>query len=204
MKLKVNLINSIVGSLTKKITTKFTTTMMCCFMVGVAPLKANARTIEDVGDMLQVIIPAYALGLAVNEQTYHPQESTLKNPVFQIWASVLTTQAVSEGLKRLTQRKRPNYSEGDEKHSFPSGHTAAAFTGASFIHKRYGFKKAILPYTFATFVGFSRIHAKKHWPTDVLAGAAIATATSFLITDKSNISIATDGETTAIRYNTKF
>ena len=182
----------------------FITKIMCAFMFITASVPASARTIEDVGDMLQVIIPAYALCLAVSEQTYYPQQPVSKNPVFQIWSSVILTQGLTESIKRLTQRKRPNYKEGDEKHSFPSGHTAAAFTGASFIHKRYGLKKAILPYTFATFVGFSRVHAKKHWTTDVLAGAALATTVSFLIADKSNISIATDGETTAIRYSTKF
>lgn len=187
-----------------KFITSYITKIMCVFMFVITSVSTSARTIEDVGDMLQVIIPAYALGLAVNEQTYYPQETLSKNPVFQIWSSVILTQGATEGIKRLTQRKRPNYTEGVAKHSFPSGHTAAAFSGASFIHKRYGFKKAILPYTFATFVGFSRVYSKWHWTTDVLAGAALATTVSFLIADKSNISIATDGETTAIRYKTKF
>ena len=185
-------------------TIKFVTCVMCCFTLLATSVKANARTFESVGDMLQVIIPAYALGLAVNEQTYYPQQTLSKNPVAQFWASMVATQASTEIIKRLTQRKRPNYTEGDLKHSFPSGHTASAFTGASFIHKRYGFKKAILPYTFATLVGASRVYSKWHWTTDVLAGAGLATLTSFLLTDKSNVSISTDGETTAIRYNTKF
>ena len=185
-------------------TTKFFATITCTFMLIVNPISASARTLEDIGDMLQVIIPAYALGLAVNEQTYFKEKETLKNPVYQFWASMITTQGATEVIKRLTQRKRPNYTEGDLKHSFPSGHTSSAFTGASFIHKRYGFKKAILPYTFATLVGYSRVYAKKHWPTDVLAGAVLATSISFLFTDKSNVMIATDGETTAIKYTTKF
>ncbi len=184
--------------------TKFLTTIMCSCMLLWAPVKADARTFESVGDMLQVIIPAYALGLAVNEETYYPEKDMLKNPVAQFWASMVATQASTEIIKRLTQRKRPNYNPGDDKHSFPSGHTASAFTGASFIHKRYGFKKAILPYTFATIVGISRVYAKKHWTTDVLGGAALATLISFTFTDKSGVSIAADGETTAIRYSTKF
>ena len=185
-------------------TTKFFATITCTFMLIVNPISASARTIEDVGDMLQVIVPAYALGLAVNEQTYHPQDTISKNPVYQFWASMIATQGATEVIKRLTQRKRPNYKEGDLKLSFPSGHTSSAFTGASFIHKRYGFKKAILPYSLATFVGFSRVYSKWHWTTDVLAGAALATGVSFLLTDKSNVNIAFDGETTAVRYSTKF
>lgn len=57
-----------------------------------------------------------------------------------------------------------------------------AFTGASFIHKRYGLKYAIPAYVAATYVGYSRVHVKAHYTKDVLAGAALGAASSFYFT----------------------
>lgn len=54
--------------------------------------------------------------------------------------------------------------------------------GASFIHERYGLEYAIPAYVAATFVGYSRVQAKKHYIHDVLAGAALGSATSFYFT----------------------
>jgi len=76
-------------------------------------------------------------------------------------------------------RKRPN---GGNNLSFPSGHTAQAFTAASWIatdlyrtHKsspmRYAY--ATVPYLFAGFVGATRIGGKKHYFTDVLVGGSL-------------------------------
>ncbi len=61
--------------------------------------------------------------------------------------------------------------------SFPSGHTTAAFAVASVL--AYGYRDKIwvglTSYTIATLVGISRIHDGKHWPTDVIGGAALGT-----------------------------
>lgn len=94
---------------------------------------------------------------------------------------------MTHGLKRTIDKERPN----GGRHSFPSGHTSAAFQGASFIHKRYGAKYAIPAYVGATFVGYSRIQADKHDMTDVLAGAAIGTLSSWYFTKEyGNATIA--------------
>ncbi len=85
------------------------------------------------------MIPAYALGLSVAE------EGT--EGVAELSKTFLFTQTTTELIKGIVKEKRPNYKKGDRKDSFPSGHTAAAFSGASFIHRRYGIKQAILPYT---------------------------------------------------------
>ena len=67
---------------------------------------------------------------------------------------------------------------------FPSGHTSAAFQGASFIHYRYGLKKAIVPYIAATFVAYSRVYSEKHYLHDVLAGAFIGTFSNYYFVSK--------------------
>ncbi len=57
-------------------------------------------------------------------------------------------------------------------HSFPSGHTAAAFAAAFALflfHKRAGSAALIL----ALLMGFSRLYLFVHFPSDVIAGALL-------------------------------
>lgn len=57
-------------------------------------------------------------------------------------------------------------------YSFPSGHTASCFAAAGtllFTYKRLGIPLII----FSAFMGFSRMYLFVHFPTDVLAGAAL-------------------------------
>lgn len=157
-----------------------------------------SKTIREIGDLFNVAIPSYALGLAMSESDYTGTKQ---------WTySVLSSQITSELLKKATKRKRPDYEEGDKRDSFPSGHTAAAFSGATFIHKRYGLKQAIIPYTMAGFVGYSRVQAKRHHKTDVIAGALISSFYNWVFVDKAdnNLSFITDGETTKLEYKTNF
>ena len=156
----------------------------------------NARNIRTVGDALQVIIPAYAFGLAMSEDGYEGAK--------QFGYSFVSSQATTEILKSLTQRKRPDYTLGKRKNSFPSGHTASAFLGATFIHRRYSLRQAIIPYVLSSFVGYSRIHANRHHPSDVLGGAILAGIHTWIFTHKyKNFSVTTDTKSTGIKYKTK-
>ena len=55
--------------------------------------------------------------------------------------------------------------------SFPSGHSQAAFTAATFLFLHYRRFGAIL-FTCATMVALSRVYVGSHFPADVLAGSA--------------------------------
>ena len=90
-------------------------------------------------------------------------------------------------LKYTVREKRPDSPARD---SFPSGHTSSAFSGAAFIHRRYGFKYALLPYLGALFTGYSRVHAHRHYTRDVVAGALIGMAAGwFLVDPRRSLSI---------------
>jgi membrane-associated phospholipid phosphatase len=49
------------------------------------------------------------------------------------------------------------------------------------MRKRYGWEFGIPAYAAATFVAVSRVEAKEHHVQDVLAGAAIGIASSYLL-----------------------
>lgn len=130
-----------------------------------------ADTIETSGDIIQILIPAVAYGT-----TFYLDD---KEGRMQFYKSFFTTIAVTQGLKFTIDKDRPNGSE----QSFPSGHTSAAFQGATFIHQRYGLNYGIPAYIAASFVGYSRVEADKHYIEDVLAGAAIGAASSLYFTE---------------------
>jgi len=74
-------------------------------------------------------------------------------------------------LKHLVKEERPDQSNNL---SFPSGHTAAAFSSAHFLFREYQddhFWLAISGYPIAVFTGVYRTLNDKHWVGDVVAGA---------------------------------
>jgi membrane-associated phospholipid phosphatase len=105
--------------------------------------------------------------------------------------AIADTELVAAVLKDLDQRLRPqgigprgNFSDTwfDNKGnrywssaSFPSGHTIAAFSIATVIAHRYRTHKWIpyAAYGAAALIGFSRVSASAHFPSDVFMGAAL-------------------------------
>ena len=77
------------------------------------------------------------------------------------------------GLKGLTKIERP---DGSANNSFPSGHTATAFSGAEFLWQEYkdvNIWYGISGYAVAAGTGFFRIYNGRHWLSDVAMGAGI-------------------------------
>jgi len=128
-------------------------------------------TVETIGDITQLLIPASA-GTA----TLILKD---KKGTWQFVKSFATTAAITYVLKQTIDKERP---EHNGKHSFPSGHTSSAFSGASFIQRRYGWKYGIPAYALAVYTGYSRVYAKKHYPIDVVAGALIGIGGTYLFT----------------------
>lgn len=87
-------------------------------------------------------------------------------------STVLMTGTVF-ALKRLTHQPRP---DGSAYNSFPSGHTAMAFTGAEFMQQEYRDYSPFLRYSgyaMAAGTGTLRMYNNRHWLTDVITGAGI-------------------------------
>lgn len=66
------------------------------------------------------------------------------------------------------------------RHSFPSGHTAAAFACAAVWAARLGWRRALPLLGLAALAGFSRVAVGAHWPVDVLAGAGLGCVSAWL------------------------
>ena len=77
------------------------------------------------------------------------------------------------GSKAWAKVERP---DGSSNNSFPSGHTATAFSGAEFLWQEYkdvSIWYGISGYIVATGTGFFRIYNARHWLSDVVMGAGI-------------------------------
>ena len=96
----------------------------------------------------------------------------------RLFASSLASYAVMagfvNGIKYTASEMRP---DGTTRNSWPSGHTATAFVGATILHKEYGLTRSpwysIAGYTVATATGVMRVLNNRHWISDVLSGAGI-------------------------------
>lgn len=154
--------------LTSRLRPRFLAVLLLSGAGQVAAERATFETgdgaIRDAGDWLQILLPATALGSTVvlgdeaGSQQY-------------LWAFGSTLATVTLG-KEVYGKLRPNTGS---RSSFPSGHTAAAFSGASFIDARYGSKWGIPAYALAALTGYSRVWADAHFLDDVTAGASIGT-----------------------------
>jgi len=107
------------------------------------------------------------------------------------------TATSAEWLKALFRRERPVLytadaataaADRDNYKSMPSSHTALAFAAATsyfVIAQRQKLphreRNALLLYGGAVLVGTLRVVAGKHFPTDVLAGAALGTGIGWLV-----------------------
>ncbi len=96
---------------------------------------------------------------------------------------LLITYGITGVLKLGTGRERP---DGSNSRSFPSGHSAGTACSAFIIWDRYGPEAGIPAIAIAGFTALSRITLGKHYPSDVIAGAAIGLAAGLAVTKAHN------------------
>lgn len=88
--------------------------------------------------------------------------------------SLIIMATLVETMKQSINELRP---DGSTNNSFPSGHTATAFTAATILHKEYGMTQSpwysVVGYMLATATGCMRVLNNRHWASDTFAGAGI-------------------------------
>jgi len=119
-----------------------------------------------------------------------------RNFLAPVIAGILISTILSQFLKRvvfpgdlrpityLSPEFPVYYADGEtlnRLHSFPSGHTATAFTMAILLSLILDKKSwsLVLP-VLAGAVGYSRVYLAQHFPTDVLAGLAVGILSAYL------------------------
>ena len=137
--------------------------------------KKNTQLLSDfktgIDDYLQFFGPAAVVGLKLGG--YEGRSD---------WPRLLASAALSygimagfvNGIKYTAKEMRP---DGSTANSWPSGHTATAFVGATLLHKEYGLTRSpwfsVAGYGMATATGVMRVLNNRHWVSDVMSGAGI-------------------------------
>lgn len=143
-----------------------------------------SRELSHSGLILPVGVPT-AMGIYA---LVRKDEPLLKESIY-IGTSVIEALSITMAMKFSFNRQRPYEKYPDLIHpiekeidpSFPSGHTAAAFSLATSLSITYPKWYVIAPSAlWACGVGLSRINQGVHYPSDVLAGAAIGVGCAFV------------------------
>ena len=143
-----------------------------------------SRGLSHSGLILPVGVPT-AMGIyALIEK----DQALLKDAIY-IGTTVVEAVGITYGLKYTFDRRRPYVKypqlvhpiEPEDSPSFPSGHTAAAFSLATSLSITYPKWYVIAPSAlWACGVGFARMNQGVHYPSDVLTGAAIGVGCAFV------------------------
>lgn len=120
----------------------------------------------EIDNWIQYLPYAADLGLAL---TGVPAENSFVDRAVECAIAVVAMTAVTQTMKATINSPRPI---GDAR-SFPSGHTATAFTGAELVRMEYGWGWGAGAYAVATSVAVLRMYNGAHWLSDVVTGAGI-------------------------------
>jgi membrane-associated phospholipid phosphatase len=135
-------------------------------------------TLEGLGDARSfVLLGGFYLAGAIGH------DSKTKNVFFDgLSASLIASGIITPVVSSLVGRERPTEGQGAyafhpfEGRSFPSGHTTQAFAVASVIATSYDqLWVKVTAYGAAAVTAYVRVQRGKHFPTDVVVGAAIGT-----------------------------
>jgi membrane-associated phospholipid phosphatase len=114
--------------------------------------------------------------------TYIIGRVTHRAAVAVVGSELLRAQVINavltQGIKTVADRERPD----GGRHSFPSGHTSAAFTSATVLFRRFGWKAGAPGYALATYVAGSRLSENAHFLSDVIFGAGVGIVSGRTVT----------------------
>ncbi|MDR6736028.1 phosphatase PAP2 family protein [Sphingobacterium sp. 2149] len=148
------------------------------------PQTQTFKVLSDINNYVQIAVPVGLLVAgAVND------DKIMRQNALYVASSTAVTALVNVGLKHLFKRSRPFKKYPNfisvrtaSGYSFPSGHTSSAFATATALSRAYSKWYVVAPsLLWASSVGYSRMYLGVHFPTDVLAGAALGTGAAFAL-----------------------
>ena len=134
-----------------------------CALMAAMSCQAEVDRERRAGDVLSLALPIGTL--AVEAWRGDSQGA------WQLTQTFALTTGLTELLKKHTGVTRP---DGSDDKSFPSGHAARAFSAAAYVHQRHGWDKAWPLYVAATYVGHTRVQARRHRWSEVAVAAGLA------------------------------
>ena len=143
--------------------------LLLCLLCLPLGAQNSRKSVKLSGDILMAAIPIGAGMTTLIKKDY----TGLK----QLVLSEATAFGVTYALKFAVCKERP---DGSNRYSFPSFHSAASFSGATFLQRRYGWKFGVPAYLLSSYVAWSRVYARKHDWWDVSAGVAIGIGASLI------------------------
>jgi undecaprenyl-diphosphatase len=120
---------------------------------------------------------------------YLKHDKDLEKKGWKIVGALAVNTVLSQGFKYAINRERPYekygsiypYDASEKGKSFPSGHTSTVFALAASLSIEYPKWYVVVPaYVYAASVGYSRLYLGEHYPSDVLAGAALGVGSAYL------------------------
>ena len=137
--------------------------------------KKNTQLLTDfktgIDDYTQFFGPAMVVGLKLGG---YEGRSDWPRLLASAGMSYLTMAILVNSIKYTAKEMRP---DGSTANSWPSGHTATAFVGATLLHKEYGLTRSpwwsVAGYGVATATGVMRVLNNRHWISDIMSGAGI-------------------------------
>jgi len=97
-------------------------------------------------------------------------------------AALAASMAVSEGLKILVGRPRPERAGRKPwGYSFPSTHTARVASLVPIVHHEGFFKATVFLSALTVAVAVARVVSRAHYPTDVIGGFIVGTLTGYAV-----------------------
>ena len=115
----------------------------------------------------QLLGPAIGVSFLVSRAT---KNKDFQRFTYSLAQGFIVTNTLTGGVKVITNRERPDRTSHT---AFPSGHTSNSFMWATVVSQHYGWQAGVPAYALASYVGASRLKSRKHYLTDVLAGAVL-------------------------------
>ena len=135
-------------------------------------LERPMRGLTDFGRPVNVL--GGLLGIAILDRAAGPATARLA------LLALAATNLVVEGAKRAFFRVRPDGERKRSNASFPSSHAANAFALAAVLARRWR-RPAPAFWIWAAATAWSRVYLNRHFLSDIVVGAAIGLACTWLI-----------------------
>ncbi len=146
----------------------------------------DSSTIGKIGGVLggpEVVLPAVA-GLFIGG--HYSKNDRFHSFTYSLAQAAVINEGMVNAIKVAVGRTRP---DGSDNRSFPSGHASTSFMIAAVVQHYYGWKAAVIGYSTATFISFSRARENKHWASDLAAGATLGYIVGSSVSRRTGISI---------------